>query len=156
MRVLDKFLDIMGFTEVKEEVSTEEMSFMEEAPEVKQRKPRGQLVPFNSGKEQVKVVLIEPAIFDDCQQIADNLKNKRTVIINLENIEFNIARRIIDFVGGTAYALGGTLQKIGTGIIIALPSNVDISGDINSMSQPKEILAWINKLSQGADASRGY
>ncbi|MCR4441146.1 MAG: cell division protein SepF [Peptococcaceae bacterium] len=157
MKVFDRFLDLVGFTEVKEEVVVEEESPLDEVPEWKpSRKTRGQVVPLNTSKEQIKVVLIEPAAFDDCQQIADSLKNKRTVIINLENIDLGLARRIIDFVGGTAYALGGALQKIGSGIIIAVPSNVDISGDIHSMSQPKEVFAWINKLTQGNDFNRRY
>lgn len=153
MGVVDKFLDIMGFTEVREEVITEQENYVEELPDRTARKPKGQVVPFNAGKEQIRVVLIEPVVFDDCQQIADSLKGKRTVIINLENMDLGTARRIIDFVGGTAYALGGTLQKIGAGIIIAVPSNVDISGDLASMSQPKEILAWINKINQSKELS---
>lgn len=152
MKVFDKFLDVMGFTEIREEIVPEENP-VEDLPEFKVRKGKGQVVPFNTGKDQMKVVLIEPASFDDCQQISDNLKAKRTVIINLENSDLIMARRVVDFVGGTAYALGGTLQKIGAGIIIALPNNVDISGDINAMTQPKEVFAWINKLSQGTDFS---
>ncbi|MDX9871199.1 MAG: cell division protein SepF [Clostridia bacterium] len=152
MGVVDKFLDIMGFTEVREEVITEQENIVETLPEIKTRnKPKGQIVPFNAGKEQIRVVLVEPVVFDDCQQISDSLKSRRTVIINLENMDMVTARRIIDFVGGTAYALGGTLQKIGAGIIIAVPNNVDISGDLASMSQPKDILSWINKVNQGTE-----
>lgn len=151
MKVLDKFLDIMGFTE-REEDFVEEPSQLEEIAEPKKRKSKGHLVPFSSsgsgGKEPLRVVLLEPEEFDDCQQIADNLKNKRTVIINVEALDLALARRIIDFVGGVAYAMGGTLQKIGAGIIIAVPNNVDISGDIN-ITQPKEVFAWINKINQG-------
>lgn len=155
MKVFDKFLDVMGFTEVQEEVvAEEEIDLPEIIPEPKNRKSRGQVLPFQSSKDQVKVVLIEPVEFDDCQQIADNLKNKRTVLINLENIDLNLARRIIDFVGGTAYALGGTLQKVGSGIIVVVPSNVDISGDISSMTQPKEVFAWISKVNQHAESRR--
>lgn len=152
MKVVEKFLDMMGFGEGKEEeADSQEIDLVGELPDWKQRKERGRLVPFSSGnnKDQIKVVLLEPSTFDDCQLISDNLKNRRTVIINLENLDLNLARRIIDFVGGTAYALGGTLQKIGAGIIIAVPSNVDITGDINNLDQPKEVLAWINNISRG-------
>jgi len=153
VKVLDKFLDIMGFAESREEEELiEEPNLLEDVPEWKGRKNKGHLVPFttsaSSGKDPLKVVLLEPEEFDDCQQIADNLKNKRTVIINVESLDINLARRIIDFVGGVAYAMGGTLQKIGAGIIIAVPNNVDISGDIN-VTQPKEVFAWINKINQG-------
>lgn len=156
MKVMDKFFDFMGFTETREEIiSEEETPFLEEIPDWKGKKSKGHVVPFNtSNKEQVRVILLEPASFDDCQQISDNLKNKRTVIINLENLDIGLARRIIDFVGGSAYALGGTLQKIGTGIIIAVPNNVNISGDISTISQPKEVLAWISKINSETDMRR--
>lgn len=153
MGVVEKFLDIMGFTEVSEEGEDNEINPLEDLPDWKSRR-KGQIVPLHNNKDQVKVVLLEPNTFEDCQQISDNLKHKRTVIINLENMDLTLARRIIDFVGGTAYALGGTLQKIGTGIIIAVPNNVDISGEINNMTQPKEVLAWINKVNQTSDIKR--
>ena len=155
MKVLDKFMDLMGFSEEEEDFALEEPVLQEEAPELKGRKNKVQVIPFNNNnaKTPLKVVLLEPEVFDDCQQIADNLKNKRTVIINLENMDLSLARRVIDFVGGVAYALGGTLQKIGAAIIIAAPNNVDISGDIN-VTQPKEVFAWISKLNQ--DELRRY
>lgn len=146
MGVMDKFLDMMGFTETKEDYFDEDRDPVDEIQEWKPKKQRGHLVPFQKDKDQVKVMLIEPVTFDDCQHIADNLKNKRAVIINLENVDLHLARRIIDFVGGTAYALGGTLQKVGAGIVICLPNNMDISGDASIISQPKEIFAWINKI----------
>jgi len=160
MKVFDKFLDIMGFSDGSEEESLPEENIQpDETTEWKHRKNKGHLVPFNvrdskDNKEQVKVILLEPISFDDSQQIADNLKIRRTVIINLENMDMILARRIIDFVGGTTYALGGTLQKIGAGIIIAVPSNVDITGDINNLDQPKEVFAWINKVIQNSETRR--
>lgn len=156
MKVMDKFFDFLGFTETREEIITDETPFIEEIPDWKGKRNKGHVVPFNTGsnKEQIRVVLLEPEDFDDCQQISDNMKNKRTVIINLEHMDIAMARRVIDFVGGTAYALGGTLQKIGTGIIIAVPNNVDISGDISNITQPKEVFAWINKINAEAELRR--
>lgn len=153
MKVLDKFLDIMGFSEVQEDVVFEGNELMEDLPDWKVHKTKGQVVPFVANKNN-KVILLEPLSFDDCQLVSDHLKGRKIVIINLENIETSLARRIIDFVGGTAYALGGCLQKVGTGTIIATPSNVDVSGDINNVSQPKEVFAWISKITQGSDLGR--
>ncbi|HHX95998.1 MAG TPA: cell division protein SepF [Clostridia bacterium] len=146
MRALDRFLDIMGFSEVEEEIHFEE----EETPEYFSRwkqpaKNKGQVIPLAS-KRSNQVVLLEPLAFDDCQLIADHLKGSKIIVINLESVDGGLARRIIDFVGGTTYALGGCLQKVGSGTIIATPNNVDISGDLNSVSQPKEVFAWINKI----------
>lgn len=155
MKGMDKFFDFLGFTETREEIITEESPLIEETPDWKGKRNKGHVVPFNaSNKEQIKVVLLEPESFDDCQQISDNMKNKRTVIINLENMDVSMARRVIDFVGGTAYAMGGTLQKIGSGIIIAVPNNVDISGDISNITQPKEVFAWINKINAESELRR--
>ena len=116
----------------------------------KSPKSKGQVIPITANRNS-KVVLLEPLVFDDCQLISDHLKGRKIIIINLENMEAALARRIIDFVGGTAYALGGCLQKVGSGTIIATPSNVDVSGGISSVSQPKEVFAWINKIVEGTD-----
>lgn len=154
MSVMDKFLDVMGFTEVVDETQEENNTTVEISEWKAARKPKPQVVPLSNGKEHVRVVLMEPTSFDDCQQIADNMKNKRTVLINVENMDTTLARRIIDFVGGTAYALGGTLQKVGGGIIIAVPQNVDISGDVHNLDQPKEVFAWINKIQEASGIRR--
>jgi len=149
MKAFDKFLDVLGFSEVQEEVVYEENgTITERFPEWKSHKTKAQVVPFTANKDNHKVVLLEPQSFDDCQLISDHLKGKKIIILNLENIETVLARRIIDFVGGTAYALSGCLQKVGAGIIVVTPSNVDVAGDLNSVSQPKEVLAWINKITQ--------
>ncbi|HHZ16351.1 MAG TPA: cell division protein SepF [Clostridia bacterium] len=156
MRVMDKFLDVMGFGEAREDDFIGESESVENlASEWNPRqRSRAQLVSISSSKEQNKVILLEPHTFDDCQQIADHLKSKKIILINLENIDKTTARRIIDFVGGTAYALDGCLQKVGAGIIIAAPSNVAVSGELNSESQPKEVFAWINAISKSSEGRR--
>lgn len=150
MKALDKFLDIMGFSEVREETFFEENNVSEYTPEWKPTKGKGQVIPITANKNST-VVLLEPHVFEDCQLIADHLKGRKIIIINLENVEGTLARRIIDFIGGSIYALGGCLQKVGMGTIIATPSNVDIAGDLSSVSQPKEVFAWINKIIEGVD-----
>lgn len=157
MKVMDKFLDVMGFGgESREDNFVEDNEPFEQlTPEWRPNRARGQVVPIMSTKEQHKVILLEPHNFDDCQQISDHLKSKKIILINLENIDKAMARRIIDFVGGTAYALEGCLQKVGAGIIVAAPNNVDISGELNSENQPKEVFAWINNITQSSDGRRG-
>ena len=154
MKVMDKFLDIMGFSESRDDAYPDEQDSAEFIPEWRPQRAKGQVVPITTNKMQNKVILLEPACFDDCQQISDHLKSKRIIIINLENLDKTLARRIIDFVGGTAYALEGCLQKVGVGIIVAAPNNVDISGDLNSESQPKEVFAWINNIIEDSDKRR--
>jgi cell division inhibitor SepF len=158
MKVMDKFLDVMGFgsDDRAEDDMMEDSEIFEQqsASEWRPNRTRGQIVPITSTKEQHKVMLLEPHSFDDCQLISDNLKSKKIILINLENLDKALARRIIDFVGGTAYALEGCLQKVGGGIILVVPSNVDISSDLNSESQPKEVFAWINNITNGNEGRR--
>jgi cell division inhibitor SepF len=76
--------------------------------------------------KQVKVIVIEPTSFDDAQVIADYLRKNQPVVINFEDTDPDTAKRIIDFVSGTIYALNGSLRKIGRSILVCAPQNVDI------------------------------
>lgn len=78
-----------------------------------------------------KVVLIEPRVYAEAQDIAENLKNKRATIVNLQRIDREQGKRIIDFLSGTVYALGGDIQKIGVDIFLCTPDNVEVSGEIS-------------------------
>lgn len=75
----------------------------------------------------VKVMVVEPLSFDDSQYIADHLKNHKPVVVNFENTEEDVTRRIIDFVSGTTYALSGNIQKVGHSIFLCTPKNVEVS-----------------------------
>ena len=91
MKAFDKFLDVLGFSEVQEEMVYEENeTITERYPEWKAHKKKAQVIPFTTNKEINKVVfLLEPFSFDDCQLIADHLKGKKIIILNLENIEIS-------------------------------------------------------------------
>ncbi len=77
-----------------------------------------------------KMILIEPRANSESQQIADHLKNRNSVVVNLKRVTSAQAKRIIDFLSGTVYAIGGELQKIGNGIYLCTPNNVNIQGKI--------------------------
>lgn len=133
-KLFDKVIGIMGFSdgELEDDDYLEEEE-KEEAPREEARatssRKGAQVVSIHTQK-QIKVVVIEPATFEESQNIADQLKNRRTVIVNLENTERNLAKRIVDFVSGATYALGGNMQKVGNGIFLFVPNNVDISGEM--------------------------
>ncbi len=74
-----------------------------------------------------KLVLIEPKSFDECPKLVDGLKGRRPIIINLEKIETETAKKIFDFLSGATYALNGSVQKIANNIFIFAPESVDIS-----------------------------
>ena len=79
---------------------------------------------------QLKVVLVKPERFEDASTIADHLNNKRTVVLNLESTNKDIARRLLDFLSGVAYANEGKIKKVAISTYIITPYNVDILGDL--------------------------
>ena len=78
-----------------------------------------------------KLVVIEPAGFDECPKLVDSLKSKKPIIINLERIESDTARKIFDFLSGATYALNGNVQKVANNIFVFAPENVDISAGVD-------------------------
>jgi cell division inhibitor SepF len=81
----------------------------------------------------MEVCVIKPTSIEDEFEITETLMNGRTVIINMEGLNVEIAQRIIDFISGSVYAMHGNLQKISNFIFLATPSGVDISGDIQNL-----------------------
>ena len=73
-----------------------------------------------------KMILLEPRAFSEAQTIADYLKGRDTVVVNLKRVTPEIAKRIVDFLSGAAYAIGGDLQKLGSGIFLCTPNNVNV------------------------------
>lgn len=86
-----------------------------------------------------KMILLEPRAYSESQQIADHLKNRNTVVVNLKRVTSDQAKRIVDFLSGTIYAIGGDLQKIGGGIFLCTPNNVNIQGKITEEKTGKDI-----------------
>ena len=78
-----------------------------------------------------KMILLEPRAYSESQQIADQLKKRNTVVVNMKRVTPDQAKRIVDFLSGTVYAIGGDLQKIGGGIFLCTPKNVNVEGTIS-------------------------
>lgn len=91
-------------------------------------------VPSGTGK----MILLEPRAFSESQQIADHLKKRNTVVVNMKRVTSEQAKRIIDFLSGTVYAIGGDLQKIGVGIFLCTPKNVNVEGVISDEDAKKQ------------------
>ncbi|MDR2671113.1 MAG: cell division protein SepF [Oscillospiraceae bacterium] len=79
---------------------------------------------------QLQVVLVKPERFDNAPEIADHLREKRTVVLNLESANKEIARRLVDFLSGVAYAQDGKIKRVANSTYIITPYNVDIMGDL--------------------------
>jgi len=77
-----------------------------------------------------KMILVEPRAYSESQGIADQLKSRNSVVVNFKRVTSDQSKRIIDFLSGTLYAIGGDLQKIGNGIYLCTPKNIDVQGTI--------------------------
>lgn len=82
-----------------------------------------------------KMILLEPRAYSESQAIADHLKSRNSVVVNLKRVTSDQAKRIIDFLSGCIYAIGGTMQKIGVGIYLCTPKNVNVQGKISDESE---------------------
>ena len=96
-------------------------------------------IPSGTGK----MILLEPRAYSESQQIADHLKRRNSVVVNLKRVTADQAKRIIDFLSGTLYAIGGDLQKLGNGIYLCTPKNVDVEGRISDEESDKKSKAKI-------------
>ena len=86
-----------------------------------------------------KMVLLEPRAYSESQQIVDFLKSRNAVVVNLKRVTSDQAKRIVDFLSGTIYAIGGDIQKIGGGIFLCTPNNKNIQGKITDEKEGKDI-----------------
>ena len=141
MGVFDKFKDLVGIEEYDEDDYLEEdvrpvVSQMErqrvEPRNVEPRnnysqRTREKVLSMQKGDDAMKMVVTEPAGFEECPKLVDSLKARKPVIINLEKIDSDTARKIFDFLSGATYALNGNVQKVANNIFIFAPENVDIS-----------------------------
>ena len=98
----------------------------------------------NVASYKMRVIVIEPKSFDDAQQVANCLREKRPVVINVENTMGEEARRIMDFISGTIYALNGEIKKVGHDVFFCAPSNVNISYSEDKKSVSAE-MPWLKK-----------
>lgn len=96
-----------------------------------------EMLEQNDGKSNV--ILIEPRAMSESQQIAEHLKNRRAVLVNLKRVTSSQAKRIVDFLSGTTYAIGGKLQKIGGGIFLCTPKNYNVQGEMTNETEGKDI-----------------
>lgn len=148
-RMINKVLNFVGWEaeeEEEEEVVQKQDQNKDEVlpPHIFQsnaKKQQNKVVNIHSNS-QFKVVITQPESFDDAQEICDHLKNKKPVVVNLEDLEKESAQRIVDFLSGSIYALEGNIQKVSNGIFMIAPNNVDIMGDFKDELRNKGVFPW--------------
>ena len=113
-----------------EEPVKESRSLFDDRKEERRSEDRHNKVVNIHATTQLKVVLVKPERFENASEIADHLKEKRTVVLNLESTNKDVARRLIDFLSGVAYAGEGKIKKVAANTYIITPYSVDIMGDL--------------------------
>ncbi len=169
--IIDKFKGIMGFgaddsedyednegydnedtAEYEEEegyntapTRTRRASYKENEESYSGRSTPTRVIPMNNSMASSRMVITQPTCYDDVQEVGDYLKAKKSVIINLENVGKDDARRILDFLSGATFMIEGTIQKVSNLIYLMAPRTVEIQNDLerSQYKQQKQSFSWL-------------
>ncbi len=147
MGIYNKFLDFIGIEEAEDkqegdlfeedvapekEAASRRRPLLDPEPKKTAREPRlqggGETVPMPN-VAAMKMIVYHPVSYEDAQNIIDNLKSRKPVIVNMEELDVAAAQRILDFISGAIYAINGTIAKISRGIFVVAPNNYDVIGN---------------------------
>ncbi len=127
--IVGKFLNFVGLEEVQDEdFDTQEVAATSDWEDEVPQKKRGSLVSL-PGTRGFRVVVMHPRTLEDGQAIADQVKGRRPVIVNLDLAEEKAGQRLLNFLSGVAYALDGGLRKVGDNIFLVTPNNVEVASE---------------------------
>jgi len=132
----DKLMQFMGLE------SSEEDDENEQPEEIFRMQSRRRNIVNIHTAAQLKMVIYQPSNFDQTSEICNNLKERKPVIVNLDSVDAELARRILDFLSGAVYALDGSIQKIAGGIFAIAPNNVEIDGNFKEELKDKILFKW--------------
>ena len=107
-----------------------------EEPSFSRRRSKVISMPENrtsaSGDTQMKMIIFRPTSYDETQSVIDSLKARKPIIVNLDEIDVAVAQRILDFISGAVYALGGDIKKAARNIFVVAPSNVEVTSNMSA------------------------
>ena len=131
--IMNKVLDLFGVDTAEEEYDEEEVYEQEDDEEIIENRNfwnRRSKVVNMPQSEQIKMVISQPTTFEQSEAICDLLKEKKSVIVNLEYVNKDAARRIVDVISGAVHALDGHIQKVSNSIFLIAPYNYDITNEM--------------------------
>ena len=150
-KMINKMMGFLGLEDDLEEDIEEEETNRGENEKI--ANDFSEVDPIVNAKRQNKVVsihttisakvrIVKPSTYEEAADICDELKNRKIIVINTTGLEIRIAQRLLDFMGGASYALGGNLEEIEKGIYILSPSSVEVSSDLKNELSGKGIFGW--------------
>lgn len=145
--VLSKVKSLLGFEdyeeydEYDEDEYENEMKDEEEIEPVITNKKNSKVVNIHTSST-AKVTITKPVDYEEATEICEALKNRRIVLVNTTVLELKIAQRLLDFISGSCYALGGELQQIEKGVYLLSPSNVEVTNELKNELSSKALFNW--------------
>jgi len=149
-KLLEKVLDFVGWeTDADYEEDIYEDEIVESAPQKPERNvshkkaaPQGKILNMNNNNN-LKVVVLSPQNILEARELCDHLRSNKPVIMNVEGIDTPLAQRMVDFLSGAVYCLDGDIQKISSGIFLATPASIEITGDFKDEMHSKGVFSWV-------------
>jgi cell division inhibitor SepF len=143
--IFNRILDAVGLEEEEfeyeeDEIMDEEVDFYEDELE-EQEEPRAskrrqaKITPLPNSSAKMKMLVFQPSSYEEAECIIDNLKSRKPVIMNLDELELELGQRILDFVGGAVYSLNGDIKKVARSIFVVAPSNVDVAQNVETSAR---------------------
>lgn len=145
--IKDKFKYFIGIDDYEEEEEIYEEEIGEDElytptkPKTKSKKFNNNVVNIHNNNNSMKIVVHEPLSYDEAPKIIDDLKQRKAVVVNFEQLDGEIKRQIFDFINGGLYAIEGTIQKVNKDIFILAPTNIEIDGLKNELKN-RGIFPW--------------
>ncbi len=134
----NRILDAVGLEEEEyedEEMMDEDEGFYDQEEEIQEdsrsRRKQAKVIGMPNSAAKMRMLVYQPCSYEEAESIIDNLKARKPVIMNLDELDRELAQRIIDFIGGAVYSLGGDLKKVARNIFVVAPSNVDVMQNVD-------------------------
>ncbi len=146
---INKLLDFFGWESQENEedlyddtMPEETASVSETARSMPKGRPQGKVVPLGAPTDR-KVIIRSPQNILEMKELVDHLRARSTVIMNVEKTEPQLAQRMVDFLSGAVYCIDGDMEKLSSGVIIAVPNGVDITADLRDDVRNKGTFSWV-------------
>ncbi len=141
--MLDKFKYFIGLDDLEEEYEEEyEPQDEKKSKIINKNNKKNKIVNIHTNSN-IKLIIYEPKNLEEATKLVDDLKNRRPIVVNLQNLDGEMKRRVFDFITGALFALEGKIQKVSKGIFILAPNNVEIDSNIKEEFKNKGIFPWL-------------
>ncbi|WP_026893934.1 cell division protein SepF [Clostridiisalibacter paucivorans] len=141
-KLMNKVKYFIGLDDLDEEFEDTYSNVPEDIDSISEKRIKDKKIVNIHTNTNIRLAIHQPSRYEDTTKIVEDLKSRKPVVINLQNLESEVKRKVFDFMNGAVYALEGTIQKITKDIFVLAPSNVEIDGRIKEEIKTKGIFNW--------------